>query len=543
MGKTLKDVKQITRTSLQLTSIKGIGRVLRVEHVFLKIIWIFFIALFFIVAIYMVTMQTIEYFSRPTVINFFEEMPTDQSLETNQGFPTALLCNLKPVHMKDNQSVFGIQDYFTTLLANITEYRATYQTSVETEAAIEQLYRTAAYFDFIGRETAIKYGQTMENFIVACSMTSDIGDAVYSCDEVADITHILSPTFFNCYSIKVKQQAIIDNHPRKLSVVLHLNAEDDYLNSHFTIESNDFQSSGAMLLLYTTKIDLQNRGLRLSPGELATVSFTMLKRIRLSEPYGTCMKNIKKNLYEVPLGVKSDYNNLLCKSACLQSRISAKCNCLNSDTRAVFSLEELNQPYCAGPRPTFEERLESQLCALVVNLNYSKSCNQVCHKECEERSVEPTVTASQWPTYSQQLSFYNQEIKGQPYADSYSEYGKLLDKVMRDQNISAALNQLQKMTKIKENFLKVDILLSDPSLSIVTSEIKVTQETLISSIASFMNMFSGITLIVFVEVIDYLFHIIVAVCRKKEQRESEPQGKVNGVNSINNASYDFQVRL
>lgn len=544
MGAKLEKVGEITKTSLQLTSIKGIGRALRMQYMSLKIIWIVFILAFFIIACYIIYLEGVEYFQRQTVINFFEKVPSDRSSENMETFPSTLLCNLKPVHIEDDESVFGVQDYLSSLHANITSYERIFKSSFETKVVFEKFYRAAAYADFIGRETAISYGQTLEDFIQMCTVTSSIGDSVYSCSEVAIIEPLFVPHYFNCFIICMRESSLMTLHPRKLSVVLHLNADEDYINSHYSLESNDFQSSGALVLLYTRGIDLTNLGLRLHPGTLSTISFTMSKRKRLTSPYGTCVYQIDRDLLGVPDGTKMKYNQLSCISACLQEKISQQCGCFQSETRAVFMLSEMNQTQCAGPQRSFKRRMRTQVCALLASFQYDQECDQMCPKECEEMLLPTTLSTSQWPSYSQQLAFYEQAIKNKSYADKYAAYDKLLQELNKgERNITDTLSELQKLTKIEKNFVKVDFVLSSSILTVVTNEIKVTHGSLISSVASFMNMFSGITLIVVVEIIDYIIHVIYAVCSKSRTGKDKAENGVNGISKASNTTHDFEVHL
>jgi hypothetical protein len=144
---------------------------------------------------------------------------------------------------------------------------------------------------------------------------------------------------------------------------------------------------------------------------------------------------------------------------------------------------------------------------------------------CEEVSIESKLSISEWQRPSQQLGFYSAEIVGRSFEDQYSEYGEL-EKAATSENIEETLQELEKLTKITDDFLKVDVTRRTRTLAITSAKRKASQWDFMSSAASFMNLFSGVTLIVLVELIDYVIHIlyIIADTRKAKKLAAGSNG-------------------
>ncbi|ELT95142.1 hypothetical protein CAPTEDRAFT_203032 [Capitella teleta] len=532
------DVREVTLACLKTTSIKGVPRALKVESVLLKIVWCFFILGFFIAAVYLVHLQVVEYSKYPTIINFNEILASEDLIKKWKIFPSILFCNLKPVHIKDNASVYNLMDYLGDVTINMTRFRRQQeQVSPEVESAFEHLYKVQGYYDFLGTATASSYGQTAEQFVVSCTLTSKIGGIVVPCGEVADVDQLVSPTYINCYSITMTKESIMKFKPELISVILHLGDADDYIHTDFSHVSNDLQSSGVMMQLYTENIDLVRLGTRLEPGTLTTSHFLIGKRERLAAPYGSCASESQFPMLHLSSGNPLPYTKKRCDSACSQSVVSERCKCLMSDAYAVHTEEEINLPFCGSARELFEERLEAVMCAQKALQDSARDCGTKCPSVCNELVVSSSTTSSNWPRHSQKLGFYKSEIAGRSFEYKYLEY-KELGNNLTSQNVHETLRKLTKLDKIERNFLKLDAIMADTVISEISTKRKVSFWDLMSSVASFLNMFSGITLIVFVEILDYGVHLFYLLShRQKRETTKAPNGQATTDN------YEFNVHL
>ncbi|ELU07675.1 hypothetical protein CAPTEDRAFT_189042 [Capitella teleta] len=541
-------VGETTKTSLKLTSIKGVPRVFKVESSFLVALWIFFIFGYFCIAVYLVENQKLNYYEYPTVIDYDEKIPDDEMMNTTTVFPALLLCNLKPVHIEDNATVIGLMDYLAEVSVNMTRYRRQNVGGMskgkerKVDAVFSQLYKTQGFLEFIGWERALQYGQTFEQFVVSCLLTSNLGNNVYPCSQVAIISTVTSPHFFNCYTIKLNSDAIKELSPLKFSVILHMGDADDYVHTSFSQVSNDLQSSGVIIQPFTDTIDTQTKGLGLRPGTLSSVHFTMAQRIRRGRPYDQCDVAADEPLYKYITGEPVPYSTKRCTSACIQTVVSEECKCLRSDIHAVHRLEELELPFCGAPRQTFDERIASVLCSLDAPTSIADECNSKCRTQCESMSVISQVSSSKWPRHSQKLGFYKTAIVGRSFENEYPEFKKLNDE-LTSENVPEVLEELRQLDRIEKNFLKVETIMTDPTIRVTTTKAKISYSDLISSIASFMNMFSGITLIVVVEFFDYIIHLIYAAMGKRNHDEEGTVAKRPEVVLATNYEAEFSVRL
>jgi hypothetical protein len=196
---------------------------------------------------------------------------------------------------------------------------------------------------------------------------------------------------------------------------------------------------------------------------------------------------------------------------------------------AIYGNETMRLPFCGAPNDNFESRLETVICLLGVLANFSRQCDKECFKVCDEMEVSSRLSASQWPRHSQKLGFYKEMIHGRSFAHKYQEYLYLIFERAPD-TVDEILDELAKLQKIEKNFLKVEVILTDTMISRVSTRRKISDWDLISTIASFMNMFSGITLIVFVEIIDYIVHVACHTRRARRRPKRQQHPHRNGVN-------------
>jgi hypothetical protein len=183
-------------------------------------------------------------------------------------------------------------------------------------------------------------------------------------------------------------------------------------------------------------------------------------------------------------------------------------------------------PLCAGPFNTFKYRVEGAKCAQTVASQVSAECHSSCAVSCNRLEVKSTVSVALWPRPSQQLALYEKYIRGRPYDNKFEAYEKIYQEWLETGNVSATLYALGQNNWITKNFIMVEIIRAQLGVEIVADQQKTTGADLISTIGSLMNLYSGITVIIVVELIDFLYQLIIVIFfNQKEELDDKDKKK------------------
>ncbi|ELT97682.1 hypothetical protein CAPTEDRAFT_206715 [Capitella teleta] len=484
-----QDVVKVTKNSLLLTTIKGVNRYFKSEYTFLKVWWLLCIGMLFVVAVWQVNDAFQEFLSRDTIVTIKDSELGQAGMNHPITFPAATLCNMKPVHGAKNEK--ELFDYFMDVDKNISSLAKQRPLTTDDQSTLSELKTAAAFFQFLGKEKAKQYVQVADNFLVDCVVTSDTPVVAYNCSDVGEIRTVQIPDYFSCFIIYIPPDMFSKIRPRKITAILNLDADDNYINPG-TLES-DMQESGAIATISSAiqVPDFAYSSIRIQPGTNMVINMALTLRLRLENPYGDCTPPSGSNLSFAYSSIKIPYTKISCEEACRQTEVTKACQCFSADTKAVFDMNQTQDFYCAGAYPNFDERFNKLKCSIEAMKSAKIRCLEACTRACEELQVSTVVSSSTWPRSSQLISFYNTYIDGQSFADSYAAYKEIEKKYLNTGNVSDTLDKLRKETTIPRNFAKVELKLSSTQITTISDEIKVTELSILSTIASLMNMYSG----------------------------------------------------
>ena len=115
------------------------------------------------------------------------------------------------------------------------------------------------------------------------------------------------------------------------------------------------------------------------------------------------------------------------------------------------------------------------------------------------------MSYSEWPSDLFFGDFYNTYIAGRPYEQRYAKLQNM------DPANTTTVDLLEAERLIKRNFLTVDILSQETMLE-YKDDPKLTQAGFVSQLGGALNLWAGITVVVLVEVIEFLCELVC--CRK-----------------------------
>ena len=110
------------------------------------------------------------------------------------------------------------------------------------------------------------------------------------------------------------------------------------------------------------------------------------------------------------------------------------------------------------------------------------------------------------------MPFYHNYIKGSSNEQKFSIFEQI-DKLIREGNVTEGNRMLQDTSLIKDNFAKVSVYLSSVDVGVRIFD-------LLAKIGGTLNLYSGISCIVMVEIIDFLYNIIWQYGKNKPTNSS-----------------------
>ncbi len=222
-----------------------------------------------------------------------------------------------------------------------------------------------------------------------------------------------------------------------------------------------------------------------------------------------------------------------CVYSCVQAEVSSQCRCVATTFPA--SKEKFNwteTPFCQQLIEDMWELKNKSICMKDVIDKISNSCNSECQAECHEYRHLMTTNSITWPMNDMQLGFYDDVIKGKPFANKFKIYANI-SKMVSDENDMEAKELLDRTHLIRENFAKASVFLANDNLMIIEDRESMSLTDLLASLGGTLNLYSGISFILIVELIDFLYGLFF-VCPEKKEVKSSNGPKAQNTDSSSN---------
>ena len=368
----------------QITSVKGIPRLLKAKSFFMRIVWAVSVSGFLCVAAIQSILLTMEYYNYKTYTYTGEVlMGFVEKNDEVVGTPDITLCNTNPFASNNildrgfptMEEYSRLVDQATTCDDNCTEEDCATLNYIR-----ERMMTTSAYFDYIGRHNAKQLGHSRESFLPYCVL--DMEGGVYGhripCQSATQIIQIQYTTFFNCYTIRLPRNEYPDKMHTGFLAVLHL---DDYSAVHdeqslLAPHDEAGQMSGVWVFVHEAGTPPRNDKNRilLQPGHFHDTPVKMALRTYLPPPYGVCLDIDGK-----------EYDSYQCFSKCLQTRIYKRCGCLDLQnyTSQLETCAENGTP-CLSLSIDKNKLIKNGRCSWKEKTKGSDECEIACPWRCKK---------------------------------------------------------------------------------------------------------------------------------------------------------------
>ncbi|RNA27956.1 acid-sensing ion channel 1 isoform X2 [Brachionus plicatilis] len=459
------------------TKSHGVPNIMRVESTFLRIVWtICFVAslgycIYTIVGI----IQTFLLFE--VLIN--QQVVTDSPIE----FPAVTVCNLNPFDRRKAQG------YIDQVLA---KNNLSYVSDVNKIDKNPRLINTLIKSSIIGNpnltaENIEQLGFHIDYMLLTCYF-NDI-----PCSQ-SEFVLTYDFDFVNCYTFN----SGYDRHGNKVPVKRINEAGADqslklelFLGYDLT-QSQYILNSGARVVVHnqSAKPIISNEGIDIPSGFQTNIGLKRSFFHKLDTPYSTCVKNSKSPDGYHSFFYKAIFNRLnmkvyrqkVCLRLCLQEFILNECKCLDGSLPNIYQ----NKSVC--------ESISSLECVADSRGEYfssisSSSCSQ-CPLECDSYSFQLTTSSSRYPTL-----YYRNYLSEQT-------------------NILSRFPEGTKKNEITKSTVLINVFYDDLATTYTTETAAVSPVALLGNIGGNLGLFIGISLLTFVEIIEFLISVFL-ICLKK----------------------------
>jgi len=479
------------------TSMKGIRWILIAESRFLRILWTTAVVVFFGTAFAQFVRLTAEF------VNFESATRLEEVrfLKNNQTI-SFTICNLNPFSSNTSNHPENVPTY-AEYLQSVESYTDCQGNCNETTTLRENLQHLPGYFQHIGYNAAVQIGHSIDTSVLQCQIILEDGilGKRKECAEFGKFSLYTNPKYLNCLVFKSDLSNLSEeDFPIGLSFLIYLdNAENlDSKNSNEMLEEK-----GLEIYFHHHSIlpNLFVEGLKVTSGQFSVIHVHSVLRQRLPWPYGDCIPNDLLRKYSFNDEILQ-YSTFTCENVCLQNKVMQECNCTDGHLTQIGLPSNtphwIRSDFCEKMLPNISLTIQRATCATSVRSKEMLQCRYNCPWPCLERFWQTTLSHSTWPLNPLTSSFYKKYIQNTFLSAAFPT-----DEVWIQNENSASL-------QVVNNMVKFDVISYDSVNFHLRDLPKLMWESFLAQLGGALNLWSGITTFVLIELIALVYKIIVA---------------------------------
>ena len=498
--------EELTRT-LQTTSVKGIPRILSSTHPLQRFLWLVFVLFFFSICMLQVWTSVSEYWHEPKTTLVKEKLYNPYSDDPKSLLPGVVLCNNNP--FSPNRSVYEaagalLPEIFHDMVGKKVKKCKPPNCLVTKKF----LLNPWAYYQYVGPEVAAAI--VPRPFVLGCEVLVLVGSSLsyYPCDQsLVKVSDVPDPNYFNCKVYEhVKQYKYV---VVGMSFILYLDTPGKSANETLAgLSPSTPVSVGASISLIepATPPVRQTDELLIKPGQHSRVLFSIKVRKRLSLESEPCIDSthrieMRNNSYT--------YNQWHCSAICISRLLKKLCNC--SATTPYTDLTKDDPDYCESIRFSRQELENNRMCVMNVDHVLSTECAKECGVPCSQMFYPQVVSSSNWPTLSQIRPFFREIIIQNRLEEQFKQHAETYMAMTSGGEVSP-VDKLLATKAIEDNFARLTVMLKHHYVEHQEDSLKYTVSSFVSLLGGCLNLWSGISVIVFMELIDFLYRLFSKHC-------------------------------
>ena len=495
----------LLRTFAETTSMKGVPRFMKAKSLPLRILWLLSVTGLLLICTAECFFLIQQYLQGPKAIQIKDVDFLKDFYNYPQLFalPGVTVCNQNPLTAYNGHDGVSWQQYLdlvSPLLAN--------------EPIRERYMSPRGYLEFLGPEI-VRKGQ-VHDFIIECSSGSSIESNRYPCDSYAhNITYFPNVQYSQCYTISLDP----DVHQDVISLTLYL----DEVNRQMVEYSSEITATrGVAVIIHAPgQLPTLENAEFAAAGELTKFRVRKTLYERLPDSNDPCKDSTLSDQIQDLFGNRYIYSQTGCTLAALQKAILEACGCIYSEF-LVFPINHSMQGlrFCGAVTANASEMAAEIQCAWhTTTVNLTAEIQALCTVPCNETFHSVTVSSSPWPTHTAQLSFYTNFIKDKSFAEYFTAYDGIYNDYMETSDTHKAIDELEKLSLIEKNFARVDIVMPAMRADLYKVVYQMSFESLLASIGGNLNLWSGISAILLVELLDLFIKLLQYALKPRKPRK------------------------
>ena len=478
---------------------KGVPRIVKSHPTMSRVMWIFVVLALLSVSINACYQLLTEYLAKPKTIKMSDinAFGTDYyEHSTLFALPEITVCNQNPLTAYNNYTGINWLQYVIIVSQQAQNF---------SDKAKGHAFSPRGYIEFL-RPEALLHNECEHDFIIECSYETPLNPVKSPCAEKFIIRHFPNAFYSQCYTISLNNSSTYMN-PTRLSLTLYL----DEVNAPVVpvIGRGTMGTSGVAVMIHEKghTPDVGNVMIA-APGALTNFKITNMMFKRLADEKDPCTDTrTYPQIIQDFTGQRFNYSQLGCWRQTTQNLVWASCSCIVSTNVLLPENATVNELcYCRQ-----EYDIETQSISCVDNVYSDETIDEIaasCSVPCQEIVHSVSAFSSPWPSASMQLAFYDQYIKDKSNAEYFMEYTDIATEFQHAQDNKRTLQQLNSLSLIQQNFAKIDFSGRFLTLSKYSVEPLTSVTSLIASTGSMLNLWSGISVIIIVEVFDLIFRLV-----------------------------------
>ncbi len=487
-----------------LTSAKGVGRIIKSENQWLRVMWIVAVIFLFAVTIFNVWNLVHQYLQYST-----DTKITEKTIDIVRDTGTdVVLCNVNPYSTASLNTTVGLKSAYLDTVSNWT--RVSGQHSRESRVLLNTIRQElmkghSGFFQDLGLQEASLLSHSWKDFVLSCHIfyLDGVMEKTTPCSFVRmGIALYQHQHFFNCFKIYGENRGKASTRPTTgMSFLLYI---DDIKESENARDSNLHSAGrGAVLAIGDsgTFVNPDTDGIEILPGYVNVIRFKPVRRIRLPKPHGECMRRKSQhipgpgggvnesNAYGNPFNLPYLYTEDACLGACIENYIAQTCGCQDGGQYGTMLRVFGNVSFCGATDAGREIFLDRLQCTLKWRSVFRKQCLSQCPPPCTEKLMDKSAT------YLEMSRF---ELEAQLEEEKKRSSVPTIDPNIKNIVPSFVLDAEM------SHFAQVNLKRRRTSYFVIEDTKAMTVSDLLAKIGGAMNLWSGITVFVFIEVLDFI---------------------------------------
>ena len=493
------------------TSLKGIPRAAKAETTYFKYIWITAVLGFSLACALQLALLLVDFFSYPTNTNV-----SSKNMDTfhSNVLQAHTLCFLRPTFLAITDTT-----RFMEIVSKKIQCVNCSETTINQRQRLKQhLLSPQGYYQYVGKEGVSDSRFEIEEILLSCHIRILTAGSSRNtpCGRRVNITKVVHPSFYNCFRLQLPRPEYPHFLPLGITLDLFINNLGEAPYKVFSPPEEYTQSAGVVFSI--EELDAMPFASLAktiaAPGMHTDIQYRVQEYKTLPAPYGNCVIDEDIDMSQFPdfsWQSKIKYSQGACLILCNTYGIRGKCGCTSVDSSHGMVEATEEYPYCANASLSLEDLVRFEGCLFDRSVDIMAHCRQDCQTACHWRDFDQQVSSANWPLKAFHDAFYDRYVTNGTLKSRFVKSEESLSKNNTGCNSQCDMDdKIRKANLIQSNFLKLSTHIHNFRVGRMEDTPKYNIASLMSQLGGLLNLWSGITVYLFVELLELGIRLAIA---------------------------------